>query len=408
MHNGAQFDLPLSGIHVIEFAGLAPGPMAGKILADFGASVVRVDRPGSTTADVLSRGKRTLMINPKIPSGRAVLQKLIDRADVLIDPFRPGVMERLGLGPDVFLGDMKTAKQGSNTRLVYARLVGFPRTGPHKDMAGHDLNYLALSGVLSMLPGKDKPEFPLNILADFAGGGVLCALGILLALLERQRSGLGQVVHSDMVSGVRYLASWPLLHAAHPASGMFNSPRGQNVLDGGAPYYNVYTCADGRWMSVGCIEPQFFCVFLERFLGSLPRDFALEGGWRPTLAMQQEKGEWNKMKEFFAKGFRMQPRNYWEKVFNGTDACTLPVLSLAEASALAAPVSTTAGEAPSPHPTLSRTVGAGFVHAPSQTGSESVRTTSSTEKILSELGLNESDIGRLYRDGALAGAAAKL
>jgi len=318
-------------------------------------------------------------------------------------------MERLKLSPDVFLGDPKSGTQGSNTRLVYARLVGFPRTGPHKDMAGHDINYLALSGVLSLLPGKDKPEFPLNILADFAGGGVMCALGILLALIERHKSGLGQVVYSDMVSGVRYLSSWPLLHATISSTTFFNSPRGHNVLDGGAPYYNVYTCADGRWMSVGCIEPQFFSIFLERFAGALPQDFALGGGWRPTREMQREKGEWERMKEYFKKGFQMYPRDYWENVFHGTDACALPVLSLEEASALAARALPGDDNAPAVHPVLERTIASPepALHSDSSRAG-SHQADQSTESILDELGLSEDEKIRLRQDGALRGASAKL
>ncbi|KAG6819727.1 hypothetical protein H0H93_009250 [Arthromyces matolae] len=178
------------------FAGLAPGPFAGLILADNGADVIRVDKPDSTSSDVLCRGKRSIAINPKVPSGRDVLLKMISSADIVIDPFRPGVMERLGLGPEVFLGGKGHA--GLNPRLIYGRIAGFPRTGPHKDMAGHDINYIALSGALAMLPGIDKPSFPLNLLADFAGGGMACVLGILLALIERGKSGRGQVVDTDM------------------------------------------------------------------------------------------------------------------------------------------------------------------------------------------------------------------
>ncbi|KAF8962787.1 CoA-transferase family III domain-containing protein [Flammula alnicola] len=219
--------MALAGLKVIEFAGLAPGPFAGLILADNGASVTRIDRPSATSSDVLCRGKRSIVIDSKLPSGRKLLEEMISSADVLIDPFRPGVLERLGLGPELFLGDGSDGRRkGLNEKLIYARIVGFPRIGPYKDMAGHDINYLALSGVLAMLPGADKPTFPLNIAADFAGGGVMCAVGILLALMERGRTGRGQVVNTDMVSGTRYISSFPLIQS-YLGSGMLGGPRGR-------------------------------------------------------------------------------------------------------------------------------------------------------------------------------------
>ena len=199
---------------------------------------------------------------------------------------------------------------------------------------GHDLNYLALSGVLSvcvtypriyilqltarnqMLPGEGKPTFPLNILADFAGGGAMCATGVLLALMERNRSGLGQVVHTDMVSGARYLSSFPLL-LSHLHAPTFSDPRGTGLLDGGAPFYNVYTCTDGRWMSVACLEPRFFRVFVKHFVGALPKDFALDDGWRLSEEHHVDTEAWPRMKEFMEKGFMSQPRDYWANVFHG-------------------------------------------------------------------------------------------
>ncbi|KAI9000571.1 CoA-transferase family III domain-containing protein [Trametes punicea] len=306
-------------------------------------------------------------------------------------------MERLGLGPEVFLDE----ERGANKRLVYARLVGFPRAGPQKNMAGHDLNYLALSGVLSMLPGERKPEFPLNILADFAGGGLMCAMGILLALLERNRSGRGQVVNADMVSGVRYLSSFPLL-LLQLQTPHFGQRRGTGLLDGGAPFYNVYTCADGRWMSVGCLEPQFFRAFLRRFLGALPSGFALEDGWRPTEADQYDTDAWPRLKTFIERGFALQPRDYWAKVFDGSDACAVPVLSVDEAAALAARSSWRGGSAPCPHPRLERTPSV----APLPGAAESmVARGARTEEILRELGIAEGERESLWREGALGDAS---
>ncbi|PIL29784.1 hypothetical protein GSI_07989 [Ganoderma sinense ZZ0214-1] len=299
--------------------------MAGMVLADFGAEVVRIDRPdsnGSVTPDVLARGKRSIAVDPKTPSGYKVVLKLVEQADVLIDPFRPGVMERLKLGPEVFLGNSFSNPKGANEKLIYARLAGFSRTGgcsfmkrPHKDMAGHDLNYLAVSGVLSMFPGEGKPEFPLNLLADFGGGGLVCVLGILLGLIDRSRSGLGQVVNTDMVTGLRYLATWPLL-LSHLRLPVFGDTRATGLLDGGCPFYNIYTCADGQWVSVGCLEPQFFRLFVEHFLKALPQDLAIDG-WRLTADNQHDRDSWPRMKKLLEKGFQLRPRDYWTEVFHG-------------------------------------------------------------------------------------------
>ncbi|EPQ54016.1 CoA-transferase family III [Gloeophyllum trabeum ATCC 11539] len=377
--------LPLNGLKVIEFAGLAPGPFAGLVLADWGAAVTRVDRPGhGPSADILCRRKRSLAINPKVPSGLAALRRLIADSDVLIDPFRPGVLEKLGLGPDVFLGE-----GGLNGRLVYARVAGFPRKGAYSSMAGHDINYIALSGVLSMLPGKGRPNFPLNLLADFAGGGLLCALGILLALLERAASGRGQVVALDMVSGTRYVSSFALA----PGSPYFPSPRGENLLDGGAPFYAVYTCADGRWVAVGCLEPHFYTTFLEKFGRAL--GMGEEEGWHPNPEDQMVRSEWPRLREYLAKGFLTRPRDYWAGLFHGSDACVTPVLAPAEVSL----------RAPLPHPDLSRT--------PARAGREGEGEAQvldpgrDTEEVLREAGFSADEQATLVRDGALGEVRAR-
>ncbi|KAJ6505939.1 CoA-transferase family III domain-containing protein [Mycena vulgaris] len=385
--------MALSGLKVIEFAGLAPGPFAGLILADNGASVIRIDRPSAVSSDVLCRGKKSAAINPKIPSGKAALIRLVASADILIDPFRPGVMERLGLGPEIFLGS--GGSPGLNEKLIYARMVGFPRTGPHKDMAGHDINYLALSGVLSMLPGTaDKPSFPLNLLADFAGGGLTCALGILLALIERGKSGRGQVVDADMVSGTRYLASFPLLGLFAPSSPMFDGARGSRLLDGGAPFYDVYICQDGRWMSVGCLEPAFFKTFLEGFVKAVPPGFTLDG-WTPTVDVQFDREEWPKLKEYLTKGFATNGRDYWARVFHGTDACTLPVLTTEEAAAL--------DSSSSPFPVAHPRIITPRPESPKVVGLESLalRPGQHTREILTDLGLNGVQLEEMVREGAI-------
>ncbi|GLB40177.1 putative coA-transferase family III [Lyophyllum shimeji] len=392
--------MSLSGLRVVEFAGLAPGPFAGLILADNGASVIRVDKPGSVSTDVLCRGKRSVAINPKIPSGREALKKLISSADILIDPFRPGVMERLGLGPEVFLGN--GAQQGLNRRLIYARIVGFPRTGPQKDMAGHDINYIALSGALAMLPGFDKPAFPLNLLADFAGGGLICALGILLALIQRGKTGRGQVVNADMVSGAQYVAAFPLIHSLIPVSPLFGNERGKNVLDGGAPYYDVYICKDGRYMSIGCLEPQFFKVFIETFLDALPKGFDPLHGWRPTPQTQTDRGEWPKLRTFLTDGFKTDTRDYWATVFQGTDACALPVLTPTEAQSSTIPGS--------PFPLVHPQVAGSEATQPPSDQSDSFFLTSGqhTREILRELKFTETEIRQLATDGASGDNGASL
>ncbi|KIK63164.1 hypothetical protein GYMLUDRAFT_223068 [Collybiopsis luxurians FD-317 M1] len=393
--------MALSGVKVVEFAGLAPGPFAGLILADYGATVIRIDKPfSSSSSDILCRNKRSLAINPKTPSGLEVLKKLIVSSDVLIDPFRPGVMERLGLGPEVFLG--KDGKSGLNKRLIYARIVGFPRTGSHKDMAGHDINYLALSGILSMLPGSlDRPSFPLNLLADFAGGGLICALGIILALLERKSTGHGQVVNADMVSGARYVSSFPIIHRLNPSTGTFAGQRGTNLLDGGAPFYNIYTCKDGGFMSVGCLEPQFFTTFIEHFVEALPGDFKQRYGWTPDLSAQYDRKEWPHLKEFLELGFKTRTRDEWGAVFMGTDACAVPIFTPEEATELES-----SGELhPSPHPRISS-------HNVSTSGSRPgelhLPPGKHNEEILGELGLTNTEYQRLIEDGAMEGSRSKL
>ncbi|KAG6831803.1 hypothetical protein H0H92_007480 [Tricholoma furcatifolium] len=381
--------MSLAGIKVVEFAGLAPGPYAGLILADNGATVIRIDKPDSLSGDVLCRGKRSIAVNPKIPSGQKALLKLISSADILIDPFRPGVLERLGLGPEVFLGN--SVQKGLNPKLIYARIAGFPRTGPHKDMAGHDINYIALSGALGMLPGLEKPNFPLNLLADFAGGGMTCALGILLALIERGKSGRGQVVNTDMVSGARYIAAYPLIHSLIPQSRVFGNGRGKNLLDGGAPFYDVYVCQDGLYMSVGCLEPQFFKVFIDGFLKALPKGFSLDG-WRPNTATQGNQGEWGMLREFLTAGFKTNTRDYWAAIFHGTDACALPVLSPEEAHASLSPTEAF----PPAHPQI---VGSQPLKPPPQV--HHIVPGLHTREVLSELGLSEVELRELASEGAL-------
>ncbi|KAG5834091.1 hypothetical protein ANANG_G00257580 [Anguilla anguilla] len=243
-------DMALAGVRVIELAGLAPAPFCGMVLADFGARVIRVDRTKVAMAmDKQARGKQSVALNLKKPQGVAVLKRLCLQSDVV----RTGVMEKLGLGPDELLQE--------NPRLVYARLTGFGQCGSYATSAGHDINFLAMSGLLSMLGRPaDDPQPPLNLLADFAGGGLMCALGITLALLERHASGRGQVIDASMVEGAAYMGSFVWKSRA---IGLWNRPRGQNMLDGGAPYYGTYLTADGKHMAVGAVEPQFYDQLLQ-------------------------------------------------------------------------------------------------------------------------------------------------
>lgn len=302
---------PLAGLRVLEIAGLAPVPFAGMMLADFGADVIRVDRKRpAPTPDVLARGKRSVALDFKSPLGKEAFCRMADKSDVLIEPFRPGVMERLGLGPEVLCK--------RNERLIYARLTGWGQTGSMAKMAGHDLNYIAISGVLSRLGrAEENPGFPVNILGDFAGGGMLCSVGIMLALLERAKSGKGQVVDAAMLEGASYLAA--MIRNFH-SSGFMAAPRGRNMLDSGAHFYDVYRTRDDKFVSVGAIEPQFYAALLDG-LGLTDDD---------SLAGQMDMDEWPAMKKRFAAVFASKTRDEWEAIFDGTDACVAPVLELDE------------------------------------------------------------------------------
>ncbi|KAI0969707.1 CoA-transferase family III domain-containing protein [Xylaria arbuscula] len=312
---------PLQGLKVLEFAGLAPGPFAGLLLADAGAHVLRIDRPvpGKTHtpgveaplgADFLTWRKASIAVDVKSASGADLIKELAKTADVVIDPFRPGVMEKLGLGPE--------ALSQINRGLIYARMTGFRRDGKYAAMAGHDINYLAVSGVLSMLGRRGAtPHPPINILGDFAGGGATLFQGILMAVIARQRTGHGQVVEANMVDGANYLATFPRLHRKLPDGGR---PRGHNLLDGGCPYYDTYETRDGKYMSVGALEPQFYAA-LVKGLGLAHRD------WVPTRA---DRDTWPAMRADFTAVFKSKTRREWEDVFDGTDACCLPVLEYTE------------------------------------------------------------------------------
>lgn len=376
---------PLSGIRVIEMAGLAPAPYAGMILADFGADVVRVDRSPTAgsrpdpTRDYLARGKRSIGINMKDPRGVEALLGLVDKADVLLEPFRPGVMEKLGVGPDVVLA--------RNPGLVFARLTGWGQDGPYAAMAGHDIDYIAISGALSLFgrPG-DKPLPPVNLLGDFAGGGMLCALGIVLALFERSRSGKGQVVDSAMVDGAAHLSTFLF---GFFRAGLWSKERGTNLLDTGAPFYDTYRTKDGEHMAVGAIEPQFYARLLE--------GMGLDADAQPH---QMDRERWGEMRELFTKTFASKTRDEWSAIFDGTDACVAPILGLDEAASHPANVARNVfvegvggTPMPAPAPRLSRTPGFGSPTAPVP-GAD-------TATILGEAGMSTDLIEELRRAGAV-------
>jgi len=308
---------PLEGIKVIEMAGLAPSPYCGMLLSDFGANVVIVDRlstgapetPNIMAKNPFDRGKRSMRVNLKTQSGSDIVQRMIRESDVLLEPYRPGVMETLGLGPEKALS--------LNPQLIYARLTGWGQKGPYSSMAGHDINYIAVSGALSLFKRKgDKPLPPCNLLGDFAGGGMLCAMGILLGLIERSKSGKGQVVDAAMVDGAAsFLTFFHGLFAHH----MMTLDIGSNMLDSGAPYYQTYETADGKYMAVGAIEGRFYAELLEG-LGLDPS----------SLPAQNDHKHWPEMTIRFDQIFRTKTRDEWAAIFEGKDACVAPVLELNE------------------------------------------------------------------------------
>ncbi|KAE8372535.1 CoA-transferase family III [Aspergillus bertholletiae] len=302
---------PLAGLRVVELAGLAPGPFAGLLLADYGASVLRIDRPDAASSDQLTRHKSSIILDLRNAASHSVLLSALAKADVLIDPYRPGVLERLGLSPSEVL--LK-----HNPRLIVARMTGFRRDGKYKDMAGHDINYIAVSGVLSMLGRAGEPPYaPGNIIGDFAGGGAMCFMGILLALMSRTRTGRGQVVEANMVDGSAYLAAMPRLNRQTP---LWDGPRGENTLDGGSPYYDTYETKDeGKYFAVGALEPQFYAALLKGL-----------GFGMDELPSRADRGNWPALRAAFAKRFKEKTRAEWESIFDGTDACATPVLEQGE------------------------------------------------------------------------------
>jgi alpha-methylacyl-CoA racemase len=347
---------PLHGVKIIELAGIGPGPFCAMMLADMGADVIRVDRaqsvvggnPDSPPADVLNRGRRSVGIDLKHPDGVETLLSMVEQADALIEGFRPGVCERLGFGPDVCLE--------RNPRLVFGRMTGWGQEGPYAQMAGHDINYIALAGALEPIGRAGQPPLPpLNLVGDFGGGGMLLAFGVACALVEAKQSGKGQVVDAAMVDGAAVLMT--MFHAFR-AMGIWEDQRGNNLLDTGAYFYEVYETKDGKYVSVGALERQFYETLLDK----------LELTDDESLPRQHDKAEWPATKERFAEIFKTKTRDEWCDILEGTDACFAPVLSMSEAPQH--PHNEHRGTfterngvvQPSPAPRFSRTRGPGPAH----------------------------------------------
>ena len=308
---------PLGGLRVIELAGIGPGPHAAMLLADLGADVVRVERPAGglqlapRESDQMLRSRRSVTLDLKDPSDRETVLRLVERADVLVEGLRAGVTERLGVGP--------ADCHARNPRLVYARMTGWGQHGPLANRAGHDINYLALTGVLHAVGNAGgKPVPPLNLVGDFGGGSMFLVVGVLAALWERERSGIGQVIDAAMLDGVSVLAQmfWSLR-----ACGLWSDERGRNLLDSGAPFYDTYACSDGRYVAVGALEPQFYAALLKG-LGLTEQD----------LPGQLDPAGWPVLRRRFTEVFASRSRDEWVAVFEETDACVAPVLSFAEVS----------------------------------------------------------------------------
>lgn len=374
---------PLAGLTIIEMAGLGPVPLAGLMLSELGARVVRVERLAKDRAflnlppqfDLDRHGREIIKVDLKQSEGVALVLRLIAKADALLEGFRPGVMERLGLGPE--------QAQAANPALVYGRMTGFGQEGPLANRAGHDLTYLALSGVLNAIGPKDgKPVPPLNLAADFGGGTMFLVMGVLAALLERGRSGKGQIVDAAMVDGASMLAA-PFF--SFLAAGIWSEKRGSNLLDSGAPFYDTYQCSDGGYVAVACLEPQFFAEFCQLLpLGA------------PFAGAQYDQSQWPAMRQAIATRIAQRPRDEWAALFEPTDACVAPVLSFTETPT-------------HPHNTARQThqTQDGLTRpAPAPRFSRTTTTASATigrdvDATLAAFGFSGDDIDRLANDGTI-------
>jgi len=374
---------PLSGLKVIEFAGIGPGPFCGMLLSDLGADVVRIDRKGrgrASPADVTSRGRRSIGMDLKSPDAIEACLKLIESADAVFEGFRPGVMERLGLGPDAALK--------RNPKLVYGRMTGWGQTGPYAHAAGHDMNYIAITGALEAIGTRDKPVPPLNLVGDFGGGALYLAFGLLAGVIHARATGEGQVIDCAMSDGA---ASLMAMFYGFKASGMWGGGRRENLLDGGAHFYDTYQCKDGRWVSIGSIEPQFYALLLEK-----------TGITDPAFQQQMNRGEWDNLRAKLAEVIATKTRDEWTEIMGGTDVCFAPVLDMDEAplhphnAARKTFIEVSGVVQPAPAPRFSATPGA-VQGPPPAIGAHD-------EEALSEWGFSGQAIAALRQSGAIAGS----
>lgn len=375
---------PLTGIKVIELAGIGPGPFCGMMLADMGAQVIRVDRTGGGSrrpVDVLTRGRKSVAVDLKTDAGKEVILKLCEGADALFEGFRPGVTERLGIGPADCMA--------RNPKLVYGRMTGWGQEGPMAHAAGHDINYISLVGALHAIGAKgEKPVPPLNLVGDFGGGGMVLAFGLVCAILEAQKSGEGQVVDTAMVDGAAILMS---MFFSMKAMGAMKAERGSNMLDGGAHFYDTYETSDGKYISIGSIEPQFYALLLEK--AGLDKD---------DFAAQMDQGRWPEYKEKITVAFKSKTREQWCELMEGSDVCFAPVLSLEEVAdhphniARNAFVEIDDVLQPSPAPRFSRT-SVGISHGSRIAGEDTI-------EVLSDAGFDKSEIELLVESGAVSSA----
>jgi alpha-methylacyl-CoA racemase len=376
---------PLSGVKILEVAGIGPGPFAAMMLADMGADVLRLDRSGSVgratgpSREILNRGRRSVAVDLKNPEGIETVLRLVEEADALIEGFRPGVMERLGLGPEVCMA--------RNPRLVFGRMTGFGQDGPMAQAAGHDINYIALAGTLEAIGrAGERPYAPLNLVGDFGGGGMLLAFGVLCALLERNQSGAGQVVDAAMVDGAAVLMT--MMHGMQ-AVGFWNEERGTNLLDSAAHFYDVYETKDGKYISLGSIEPQFYAELLR-----------LTGLDAADLPPQMDRSRWPELKVKIMEIFKSKTRDEWCEIMEGTDVCFAPVLSMKEAPTHPHNVhrSTFVENAgivqPAPAPRFSRTP-AEIQRPPANPGEH-------TSEALADWGFSNEDVQKLRASKAIA------
>ena len=376
----------LSGYKVIELAGIGPAPMGGMILADMGAEVIRIERPGAADPKVAEpisgRNKKSVVLDLKQDAGKAALMALIEQADALIDPYRPGVCEKLGFGPDACLA--------RNPRLVFARMTGWGQTGPLAQAAGHDLNYIAITGALHAIGRRgERPVVPLNLVGDFGGGGMLLVTGVLGGLLEAAQSGQGQVIDVAMVDGTAQLM-WMM--QGFQQIGAWNADeREANLLDGAAHFYDTYECADGKYVAIGAIEPQFYAELLARAEVT-----------DPQFKVQHDAAQWPELKQKLGKVLRTKTRDEWDVLMAGSDACFAPVLTMVEATTYSANTERSVYTDvegmthPAPAPRFSRT--------PSQIRHGTQALGADTVSVLEDSGMDASAIQALLETGAAVGA----